>query len=60
MTGASAAAWDTPQDRDGHDRGGPQSAARGGAQAARGERLMSIGEVLAQLRADFPDRKSVV
>lgn len=48
MTGASAAAWETPQDRDGHDRGGPQS-------AARGERLMSIGEVLAQLRADFPD-----
>jgi DNA-binding transcriptional MerR regulator len=56
MTGASAAAWDTPQDRDGTDRGGPQNAARGGAQGAgRGERLMSIGEVLAQLRAEFPD-----
>ncbi|GAA2608818.1 MerR family transcriptional regulator [Dactylosporangium fulvum] len=40
MTGASAAAWNP---------------ATPGDEVTRGERLMSIGEVLAQLRGDFPD-----
>src|SRR5258705_9256888 len=40
MTGASAAAWSSPSSPE---------------EGVRGERLMSIGEVLAQLRADFPD-----
>jgi DNA-binding transcriptional MerR regulator len=42
MTGASAAAWH-------------QNSQTPGDEVTRGGRLMSIGEVLAQLRADFPD-----
>lgn len=44
MTGASAAAWETPAS----GRSAPEG-------TSRAERLMSIGEVLGQLRADFPD-----
>jgi DNA-binding transcriptional MerR regulator len=42
MTGASAAAWN-------------QNPTTPGDEITRGERLMSIGEVLSQLRGEFPD-----
>jgi DNA-binding transcriptional MerR regulator len=46
MAGRSAAAWNVPA---------PDPVGAGDVERAEPEGLMSIGEVLAQLRADFPD-----